>query len=208
MFAYVDESGDPGHKFNNGSSAHFVVGAVIFQTEDARNACARLVSTIRKELTLPPYREFHFNNCNDKIRTHFFERIIAADFMYLTFGLNKSLLTGKGYQFKDSMYKNTVKMLFENAEPLLRDAAVYFDACSGREFQRELKSYLKTRMTRSDGSCVLSRISSQDSKSDNLLQMADMICGAVARSYRSDRKDAWKYRNIIKKKARSERLWP
>ena len=34
MLVFVDESGDPGLKFNEGSSECFVVVAVIFQTEE------------------------------------------------------------------------------------------------------------------------------------------------------------------------------
>lgn len=48
---------------------------------------------------------------------------------------------------------------------------------------------------------------SQDSKNNNLLQFADMICGAVVRRY-SGKKEANTYYNIIKHRENRTQHWP
>ena len=48
----------------------------------------------------------------------------------------------------------------------------------------------------------------QESKGNNLLQMADMICGAVARHYRRDRQEATQFYKIIAHRDFAVRVWP
>lgn len=208
MLVFVDESGDPGLKFGEGSSECFVVVAVIFQTEEHAHACIQTINNLRGELRMPAYREFRFSKSSSKIRMLFLRRVAGNNFRYLSFALNKTKVTGPGYQYKDSLYKNTVKMLFENALPILSNAIVYIDKSGGREFSEQLKKYLMDRMTNSDGSCPVKRVRTEDSHSNNLLQLADMVCGAVARKYRVPGKDGLKYWQIIRAKEVNARLWP
>jgi hypothetical protein len=47
----------------------------------------------------------------------------------------------------------------------------------------------------------------QDSLSNNLIQMADMVSGAIARSF-TDKPDAAEYRRLIKALEIYVQLWP
>lgn len=63
MLVFVDESGDPGLKLEQGSSTHFVVALVIFEDHDEAQAADDRIGLLRRELRLDPRYEFRFNKC-------------------------------------------------------------------------------------------------------------------------------------------------
>ncbi len=124
MLVFVDESGDPGMKGKQGSSQLFVIAAVVFEENEEANSCDRKIDQLRLECFRGRNQEFHFNKCSDAIRERFLSVVSQHDFFYLAFVLNKQKLHGPGFSYKDSFYKFTAKLLFENAKPYLRDAVV------------------------------------------------------------------------------------
>ncbi len=70
MLVFVDESGDPGMKLEAGSSAVFVVTAVLFEDHKEATACDRRIDHIRREVGFSEHREFRFNKCSRPIREH------------------------------------------------------------------------------------------------------------------------------------------
>jgi hypothetical protein len=58
------------------------------------------------------------------------------------------------------------------------------------------------------GTSVIKKVKAQQSHANNLLQLADMVCGAVARSFRAGKKEAGGYRKIIEPKELSVEIWP
>jgi len=71
MLVFVDESGDPGMKLDKGSSALFIVTAVLFEDRDEALACDQKIDHIRKELGLTEKTEFHFNQSRKSVREYF-----------------------------------------------------------------------------------------------------------------------------------------
>jgi hypothetical protein len=57
------------------------------------------------------------------------------------------------------------------------------------------------------GTKLISKIKAEDSRKNHLLQLADMICGAVARC-RSGRPDANEYRKVISHREFRVEFWP
>jgi hypothetical protein len=49
------------------------------------------------------------------------------------------------------------------------------------------------------------KIRFHDSESDRLIQLADMCAGAIARSYRLDKNDRFRWRNMLGQKV--ENVW-
>jgi len=47
-----------------------------------------------------------------------------------------------------------------------------------------------------------------DSKKDNLIQLADMVVGAIARSYNENRKNNNQWLNILRKHGKIQNIWP
>jgi hypothetical protein len=206
MLVFVDESGDPGMKQKTGTSLRFVIAAVLFVANDDAQACDDHINLVRQECFGDSPREFKFNKCCKDHRVKFLSAVTKFEFLYLGFVLNKALLYGPGFQYKEPFYKYTSKLLFENAKPYLSRATVVIDGSGNREFRQQLAKYLKSRInTDAD---VIKKVKTASSHSNNLLQLADMVCGAIARSYRSDKADRLLYRTLIKERELHMQVWP
>lgn len=208
MLVFVDESGDTGMKLEQGSSAIFAVTAVVFTDRQVAEVCNEAIKSLRGRLKWRTDHEFKFNKCNQEVRLAFLEAVADFDFRYYTVALNKRFLDGPGFKNKDSHYKYTVKLVFSNMRDLLRDATVYFDTCGGREFVESLERYLRRAMKNPDGPRMIRKVKPEKSHKNNLIQLADMVCSAVARTFKEDKADRLVYRQAIKQREARVQLWP
>jgi uncharacterized protein DUF3800 len=206
MLVFVDESGDSGMKGKVGSSELFVVAAVLFVENADAEKCDKRISEIAAGCFGGKTREFKFAKCSDDYRKKFLAGVAGQDFLYIAFALNKSKIWGEGFLYKDTFYKFTCKLLFENAKRYLKDASVVIDKSGNREFRLQLQKYLKAKIN-TDREAIKS-VRTEVSHSNNLLQLADMVCGAVARSYKENKKDCGEFRAILRKRELGVVLWP
>jgi hypothetical protein len=208
MLVFVDESGDPGMKFQEGSSHLFIVTLVVFNDHDEAQATDDRIRLLRRELGVSEAFEFKFNKMNRAFRTAFLEAVCGFDFFYFGIVLNKALLHGPGFQFKQSFYKYTCSLVFENAKPHLSDATVVIDGSGSREFRQQLDTYLRRKINDKNAAVRhIRKVKVQDSHRNNLLQLADVVCGTIARSY-SGKQDSKVYRPLISHREITVQVWP
>jgi len=207
MLVFIDESGDSGMKDKPGSSRFFVVTAVLFEDNEEADNCSRRIEELRAEMRLRENFEFHFNSCSDQFRIRFLESVVGSGFFYHSIVLNKTKLWGEGFKHKDSFYKYAAGLVFENAKTRLLNAKVVLDECGNREFKNQLSKYLKKRMN--DGNRILiKKVKMEPSHSNNLLQLADMVCGAVFRSFDTTREDRMRFRRLVNYRELTVQVWP
>jgi hypothetical protein len=77
----------------------------------------------------------------------------------------------------------------------LQNARVIIDGSGDRLFRQDLQRYLKRA-----ANGKIKAVHFGDSIKDPLVQLADMCVGAIARSYRADRKDNARWRNMLRNK--------
>lgn len=208
MLVFIDESGDPGLKLASGSTDYFIVTLVAFEDNEEALAADQRIQLLKRELGFPPEFEFHFNKVKGSYREAFLAAVAGYGFFYFSIVINKAKLQGPGFKFKESFYKYTCGLVFENAKPYLDNATVVIDGSGSREFRRQLGSYLRKRINDTKGdSRFIGKVKIQDSQANNLLQLADMVCGAVARSY-SGKDDAKTYRALISHREIYVQFWP
>lgn len=208
MLVFVDESGDSGLKLGKGSSEFFVLTLVIFSENEEANTSDSAVDAVRTILNLSDRTEFKFNKLNDKGRRYFLSSVSNHEFTYYSVVINKAKLTGKGFSFKEPFYKYVCQMAFNNCREYLQDATIVIDGSGSREFRQQLQTYIKGKINdKNDVRACIKKVKIEDSKKNNLLQLADMICGAVARSYTS-KKDQPPYRSLIKRREGYVQFWP
>lgn len=203
MLVFIDESGDTGLKITEGSSEHFVVALVTFEDHDEAAACDQTIELLKKELGLGVADEFKFSKLPGKKREAFFDAVIPYSFFYFGVVIKKSKLYGKGFQFKESFYKYACSLVFENAKPHLKDAIVVIDGSGSREFKQQLDGYLRKKT----GAGVIRKLKIQSSHNNNLIQLADMVVGAIHRNL-SEKSDRKIYRERISSKEMSVQVWP
>ncbi len=208
MLVFIDESGDAGLKIEKGSSPNFVITLVVFSdTNEAQKSDDR-ISELRKSLGFRSDFEFHFNKLKPELRRIFLKSLCEFKFQYFSIVINKQKLHGKGFQYTGPFYKYACKLVCSNAKDYLIDATVIIDGRGSRAFKRQLANYLRNSVNDKKSKInFIKRVKVQDSHKNNLLQLADMVCGAVARSFK-DKKDAAEYRGLIKKREVYVQFWP
>jgi hypothetical protein len=205
MLVFIDESGDRGLKFDRGSSLFFTCVAVVFADNFSADACDRTIDMLRRTLNKPAGFEFHFSHCSDAIRTAFLGAIINDTFRYAGFVVDKKRLYGDRFYRPEQFYEFAVRLVCEQVRPLLNNAKIIIDKSGNREFRLQLAKALKAHMTDVEGNTGVKKIAMEGSHSNNLLQLADMVCGAVSRSYTAS---DHRFRTIIKKREKFVQLWP
>jgi Protein of unknown function (DUF3800) len=208
MLVFVDESGDPGLKLERGSSEIFVVTLVMFESSEEALRTEKRINDLRAEMGMHSSFEFKFNKLQMTRRVEFLKTVSAFEFIYFSIVINKAKITSKGMSYKESFYKYVCSLVFENAKHLLKESIIVIDGSGSREFRRQLQKYLKTRMNdQKDGKNCIKKVKLEDSKKNNLLQLADMVCGAIARCYKP-KTNADECRELISSREGYVQFWP
>lgn len=208
MLSLIDESGDSGFKIGKGSSKYFTIALVIFEDDEEAIACDSRIELLKRELGWKANSEFHFKSNSDKIREAFFKAVLPYNFFYYGFVLDKysTKLYKDVFKNKDSFYKYTCGLVFENAKNKLIDSTVIIDENGNLDFKRQLAKYLMSKINTNHQKSI-KKVKMQKSSSNNLLQLADYVAGAINRSLTEKRKRKH-YRNYISLKEISVQIWP
>ena len=167
---------------------------VLFTDKNDAEACNQRIELVRKELQLRSDYEFHYKKDSDKIKEYFLQSVAPYNFFYYGIVVNKTLLYSDNLQIKESFHKYVSSLVFENAKEKIHDAIVVMDGTYGKDFERSLQSYLKNRFN-INGIYKIKKVKSQDSKKNNLLQLADYIASGIHREISSQKSS---YMHIIK----------
>lgn len=201
MLIFIDESGDTGIRRSKISSRYFVLTAIFFDTLEAAERANEVVKEVRKELKRSDSLEFKFSTgTNNDAKTLFLKKLSKCDFRYRSVVIDKKVLIQREPNPENGIYMLVADQLFLRAKDRIKNATVFMDLIS-KSFMRDFNQYLKKRLN-TDIEKLVGEIKHRDSKGNNLLQLADMVCGAIYRKY--NRNDDTFYK-LIKK--REEDLW-
>lgn len=190
-----------------GSSTHFVITAVSFSETTSASACDDAIAKLRRQCFRNDRAEFHFNTCSHRHRELFLRSVAGHDFRHWSLVLNKRLLGGQGLSHRSAFYDYAAKLLLEMRGELLKDAIVCMDRSGNRDFYRHLQKVLRDSLN-APGSALIHRLKTEHSHSNNLLQLADMICGAIARSFYGSKEYSHLYRKTVQAREDAVRVWP
>ena len=204
MWVFIDESGDTGFKFEANSSTHFVLAAVVFPDAEEAERCREDIRAFRKTMRLPA-GEMKFNGSAFELRAGFLRAVAGRDFWVESVVVDKRRLRPADYKPGQKLYEKAVSLLMGRLLPKLSDASVCLDRSGNRSFRSVLRRVAKESIT--DDTWPVRHWTDQDSKSDLLLQMADIVCGAIARET-SGRKDGDRFRRLIRRFESGSRVWP
>jgi len=195
MIVFIDESGDSG--FKKSSSPFFVLTMVVISSEEEMVRIANKIQQLKDVYNV--YPEYKFAKTSDFHKEHFFNGIKNCNFDVFAIVVKKkniysSELTSNAKKF----YNFFLKQLLQHS-PLQEAAKIRIDSSSGKIFQREATNYLHKQLKN-----LKLQIKFIDSKKDNLIQLADMLCGAINRHYMYGReKSQW----LAKVKQRIKDIW-
>ena len=199
MLVFIDESGCPGFKLSKGSSKFFIIGMVLFEDKDIAYEVSQNISKLRIKLRVAA--EFKFSKTHDSIKDRFFECLPPKAFKFRALVVNKSLIHSTILRTNvDSFYHYFIKKLLECDNGALCNASIVVDGSGDREFKRELSVYIRKCIPRGK----IKNFQFKDSKKVDLLQLADMCVGALARSYE---KKNYRWLTILKEKNLINDVW-
>lgn len=202
MLVFIDESGDAGFKLESGSSPIFVIAMVIFESSESARDAQDVLSATQRELRAWP--EFKFSKLSPQNKDAFFLAVRDLDFRVRAIVVQKDRIRSNSLRtIKESFYKYFSRQLVEKGQAGMLDAKIIIDGSGDKVFQRELQRSIKRNLPTS---CVR-EVRLKDSQKDVLIQLADMAAGAIARSYRKDRRNADKWRRLLRASGNLEDVW-
>lgn len=182
MLVFIDESGDPGRRLEQGSSRFFVLAVVMFGDHDEASRCERAIEQLADRLGRGS-QEFKFSKDSHRTRLALLEVVKRFQFRYRVFVLNKDpqRLYGPGFNSKDSLYKWVCGTALKDVSGQWENATVVIDRSGEKAFQRQLKSYLRREVRSLHGPGKIKKVKANTSESERLLQLADYVAGVINR---------------------------
>lgn len=183
MFVYLDESGDTGFRFRQGSSTHFVIALVMI---DDPIPLHEAIDQLRNELGLPREKEFKFSQMRDHTKESFFRAVRPFPFRVRCLVVDKTRLISPNLRDKMTFYNFLVKMVLQNDFGTIRNATLVIDeSVQDKQKQAHFASYLRKQLNPVDRRQErrIKTVVFHKSHTDNLIQLADMVAGAIARAY-------------------------
>jgi hypothetical protein len=199
MLFFIDDSGDPGFKLTKGSSSHFVIACVIFDDNLDAEEIALKIKRLRRTINWHESKEFKFNKANQQISTQFLQAVKHCNFKIRAVLVDKSLIRSdelKGN--KSSFYNYMIKEVLSKCGSSIQVAKVRLDGHEDRAYKKAATTYFRKQVS------VVKDFKFVDSKSDNLIQLADMIAGTILRSAQG-KAGSQEYIRIIS--SRVEDIW-
>ncbi len=186
MLIFLDESGDPGFKFEQGSSSHFVIALVVFDNPLDAEETALTIKRLRQRLKLHETFEFKFNKMSNFHRFQFLEAVHNAPFRVRAMVVDKKVLRSEHLiGDKERFYNYFVSEVMKHNYGTLREASLKVDGSGDREFKQAFKTYLRGKLS----DRTLTKCKFVDSKKDSLIQLADMVAGSLYRKYNPQKAD-------------------
>lgn len=204
MLVFIDDSGDPGFKLKKGSTDFFVIAMVVFDDELEAEKTALGIKELRRELKFPENMEFRFFKTRPAIRVKFLKAVRKYDFKIRCLIVEKAVIYSPLLrQDRNSFYGYFIKEALMHSGGEILNAKVRIDGSGDRRFRKNFLGYLRRELAGSDRP-VMKNCKLVDSRSNVLIQLADMIAGSINRSCNKEKKDSQDYRDIIKSKITNE----
>ncbi|MBI5971008.1 MAG: DUF3800 domain-containing protein [Deltaproteobacteria bacterium] len=204
MIIFIDDSGDPGFKMGKGSSEVFVIALVIFDDPLDAEETALKIKRLKQGLRLHEKYEFKFNKCSKDFRCKFLSTVADSNFRVRAIVMPKKNIYGDELcRSRESFYNYAIKMALKYHGGTIVDAKIRLDGHGDRRFKRAMTNYLRRELNNPDKK-VFKDLKIVDSHTNILIQLADMVAGAIHRSYYAEKTDKGLYRNIIAKRIEDE----
>lgn len=197
MLVFIDDSGDPGFKIGRGSSQFFVIACVIFDDKLDAEETALIIKRYRRSLNWVDTHEFKFNKTKKIYVKELLHKVSTCNFKIRAIVIDKTKIYSHELRNKqDSFYNYAIKEVLAKSGNL-KQAIVRLDGHSGREYKKQAITYLRREVN--SYSKKIKKVRFVDSKTNNLIQLADLIAGSIHRYYQIDKTDRLEYRKIISK---------
>lgn len=190
MPTFIDESGDPG--FKPGRSDYFQLCAVTVASANVAEEMRQAIRRLKFDLKLPADREFKFSKTGSrpKHRTAFFDLCLQYQWRFAAAAVDKRRISHNDqsnatcYEYASTalavLLRPEYKARWLADREGYREETVTADKNNDRSYLAILSTAFRPLGSAKDTAVTLvGEVKLVNSKSDVLIQLADMICGAV-----------------------------
>ena len=202
MLVLIDKCGCPGFKIIKGSTSYLVIGIVYFKNVAEAEKASRAINELKMKLGISP--QFKFSKTNFKVKEIFFDVICHYDFEI------RALIADKvGMNVPDlrsntvSFYQYLIATLLQNNNDIFLDASVKINKNVDRNFQQILTKNLREQSEQP----IIKKFTFRDEKSDSLIQLVDMITGAISKNYMDDSLHSHQLFNKLIENNKIKNIW-
>jgi hypothetical protein len=200
MLVFIDDSGDPSFRMDKGASKFFVICCIVFNDDLEAEKTAIGIKELKRKLKFSERMEFKFNGSSFKTRIAFLETIKLFRFKIRVLVVNKKKIKSDLLKNdKDSFYSYFIKMVLRYSGGAILNAKIKIDGSGDRIFRKKFLTYLRKELN-SNQKKIVKNLRLVDSKTNVLIQMADMVAGTIKRYKEGEKEDAPKYWKIIRDK--------
>ncbi len=208
MYVFIDDSGDAGFKLDRGSSEHLVIVCCVFDSADDAEVASDLIRSFRASLKWHPQQEFKFSKTREDIRLAFFRAVHSGKFFVRSIVIDKKIVTSDKFKTdRVSFYNYAIQEVLSHSFGTINNAKVRIDGKGSREYVQAAEKYFKHQANQNNP--VIGKVKFVDSKSDQLIQLADMMAGAIRKWHDTDHQNQDTYRLAVRpflKRASSD-IW-
>ncbi len=200
---FIDDSGDPGFKFRQGSSRFFIIACIIFNDPIAAEYAAVNLKLLKEQLGWKQEREFKFHRTNDKLKQLFFDAARKYNFKIHAIVVDKTKITKPDFKKSESFYSFVIQKVLDNYSDM-HLARISLDGSGNKNFRK--KSTAKIRKATNKQSHRMVEFRLVDSKDSVLIQLADMVAGAIGAKYDETKRLKHDYLNTLR--SQIENIYP
>lgn len=208
QIAFIDEFGNNGLNFDSeGVSTHFIVTAILID-KNKIDKIEQKVEEIRKVNFQTGEMKSSNIKDNDNRRLKVLNELNEIDYHIFSVVIDKRELKGEGFNFKGPFYKFLHALVDRELFSVFPDILVVADEHGGKEFKEGFIKYIEKRHIPDLFNQSEFRFSS--SRSELLVQLADVITGTLARCYEIKKLSARRaeFLSALKEKIIEIRFWP
>lgn len=171
MYVFVDDSGDPGFKFGQGSSNFLVIACCVFESPLAVELASQHVARVKRELNSNHDFELKFHKSRIQTKISILESLSQLDFFVRVLIVDKRRLP----RTKD-LHTAALISALDKLGGGVTNAKVTIDGILPKKHAQDLSTRIRKKVNRTRK--VIHSIRFRDSKADSLIQLADLIAGA------------------------------
>ncbi|MDR3360270.1 MAG: DUF3800 domain-containing protein [Bifidobacteriaceae bacterium] len=202
QLVFLDDAADPGFRFERASSRHFVIACVVFDDTGAAERVAAAVKEFRRARGWSDAHELKFNKLEKTILKELLAVVAHHDYRLHATRVDKLLIEDPRLRGDTGTFYNFVISQALDRIPGLDEADVRIDGRAGRRARQSAGAYFRQRLN--SQTRKIDRLRFVDSKTNVLIQLADLVAGSVYRQVQ-DKTDAADYVRIIQ--PRVHEIW-
>ncbi len=197
MYAFIDDSGDTGFKFEKGSSPTLVIACCVFPDADSVERMADSIRELKAKCGWNQQTEFKFSKTRNDIRKKFLEAVSSGNFFIRATVFRK---TRGEFDYSPTIHGHfmsfAIQSVLRDSVEVIHDASIQIDGSGSKAFKRAALNNIKKQVNEKNVGTI-KKITFADSRNNQLIQLADMVAGSIRLAFSAQDAKATEFHNLL-----------